>query len=65
MNAFAVFFLVVKNWFSDEEGQDLIEYALIAGLIALAAVVGITAVGGGLDTMWTNLAAAVNTAAGG
>ena len=30
---------------SDDEGQDLLEYGLLAGLIAVAAVVGVTTVG--------------------
>ena len=30
----------------EEEGQDLIEYALLAGFISLAATLAITAVGG-------------------
>jgi len=31
------------NLLRDESGQDLIEYALVAGLIGLAAIVGMTA----------------------
>ena len=63
MNSLAMYFLVIKNWFTAEEGQDLIEYALIAGLIALAAVAALIALGGSLQTLWTNLANAVNQAA--
>lgn len=29
----------IKTFLTDESGQDLIEYALVAGLLALAAVV--------------------------
>ena len=35
----------LKNFIKDEEGQDMVEYALLLGLIALAAVVGATALG--------------------
>ena len=34
--------LAVKNFVADESGQDLIEYALIASLIGLAAVTALS-----------------------
>lgn len=37
---------------SDTDGQDLIEYALLAGLISLAAVTAVLNVGGGVNTVW-------------
>ena len=43
--------LILKSYFVEEEGQDLIEYALIAGLLALAAVAGLLAMSGTLETM--------------
>jgi pilus assembly protein Flp/PilA len=36
----------------EEEGQDLIEYALLAGFISLAAVAAITAVGTQLNLLY-------------
>ena len=36
----------------DDEGQDLIEYALLAGLIALVAVAAITSAGTEVDAIW-------------
>ncbi len=57
--------LIFKSYFAKEEGQDLIEYALIAGLLALAAVAGLMAMSGTLETMWNNLSSALGTAAGG
>jgi Flp pilus assembly pilin Flp len=38
-----------KSFVSDEKGQDLIEYALLAGFISLAAIAGITALGASLN----------------
>jgi pilus assembly protein Flp/PilA len=35
------FLRIVRNLHNDESGQDLVEYALITGLIALAAVAAI------------------------
>ncbi len=38
---------------NETDGQDLIEYALLAALIALAATVGMTALAGGIDAKFT------------
>ena len=47
----------------DENGQDLIEYALLAGFISLAAVAAITSVGGSLNTVYGNVNTKVGNAA--
>jgi pilus assembly protein Flp/PilA len=39
----------------NDKGQDLIEYALLAGLIALVAVVAITQAGQEVDRVWDNI----------
>ncbi len=44
-----------KNFVNDESGQDLIEYALLAGFISLVAVVAITNVGTGVNTVYGNI----------
>lgn len=44
-----------QAWMSDEEGQDLIEYVLIAGLIALIAVAAITTTGTKVNAIWEAL----------
>ena len=36
-----------------ESGQTLVEYSLIIGLIAVAAIIGITMVAGGIDSLWS------------
>jgi Flp pilus assembly pilin Flp len=44
----------------NDDGQDLIEYALLAGLIALVAVVGVTAVGDAVNNvLWQTIATAL------
>ena len=43
----------------EEQGQDLIEYALLAGLISLASIVAITALGTALQGHFNNAAASV------
>ena len=40
---------------SDTRGQDLIEYALLAGFISLAAVTMIINVGTGVNGVWGNV----------
>jgi pilus assembly protein Flp/PilA len=47
----------------NEEAQDLIEYALLVGLISLVAVVAITAAGGSVNTIFTNIGTALAAAA--
>jgi pilus assembly protein Flp/PilA len=59
------YYLILKAYFSKEEGQDLIEYALIAGLLALAAVAALTLMSGSLETLWSNLQGALDDAASG
>jgi pilus assembly protein Flp/PilA len=40
-----------------EDGQDMVEYALLVALIALAAVAGIKGMAGGVNTAFNSLAA--------
>ena len=43
-----------------DEGQDLLEYGLLAALIAIFAVAGITVVGNTIfNTFWINIAQAI------
>ena len=46
----------VKDVLSSEEGQDLIEYALIVALVAFAATVGMGALASGINTAFGNIA---------
>jgi pilus assembly protein Flp/PilA len=47
----------------ETEGQDLLEYALLVGLIALVCVVAVTSAGSSVQTIFTNIANALATAA--
>ncbi|MBA2302715.1 MAG: Flp family type IVb pilin [Acidobacteria bacterium] len=53
----------MKNLFSrfvsEEVGQDLIEYALLAGLIALVCVATVTSAGGKVSTFFGKVPAAI------
>ena len=48
---------IVRN----NKGQDLIEYALIAGLISIVAVVAIGDAGTKIGQVWTNIVSSLNT----
>jgi len=45
----------------DESGQDLIEYALVVALIALAATAGMSGVATKIGTAFTNIGTKLNT----
>ena len=46
---------VLANLHREESGQDLIEYALLAALIALAATVGMSAVASDINNAFTKI----------
>jgi pilus assembly protein Flp/PilA len=46
----------------EDQGQDLIEYALLAGLISLASVAAITALGTSIQGKFTAVGGAVDAA---
>jgi pilus assembly protein Flp/PilA len=48
---------------ADQGGATAIEYGLIVALIAVAAIGGISALGGGAGGMWTDLSTEVQNAA--
>jgi pilus assembly protein Flp/PilA len=53
----------LRAFAKNEEAQDLIEYALLVGLISLVAVAAITAAGGSINTIFTNIGAKLAAAA--
>jgi pilus assembly protein Flp/PilA len=48
--------------FNDEEGQDMIEYALLATLISLIAFAAITTIGTRVNTLYEDIRDDVTTA---
>jgi Flp pilus assembly pilin Flp len=56
---------LVRRFFKDDEGAETVEYALVLGLMALAAVAGIGAAGKSVSTWWQNLSGTVATIPGG
>ena len=45
----------VQSFARDEAGGEVLEYALIAGLIVVAAIAAVTAVGGRVLARWNSL----------
>ena len=56
---------VIELWLSDEDGQDLTEYALLLFLIVVAAVAAVTALGDEIVAVMEAAAAALGGALGG
>jgi Flp pilus assembly pilin Flp len=46
---------LIARLFADETGGEVLEYALIAGLIVIAAISAITSVGSKVLARWTSL----------
>jgi len=46
----------------EEQGQDLIEYALLAGLISIASILAITTLGTSIQSKFTDVGTSVTTA---
>jgi pilus assembly protein Flp/PilA len=48
---------LLTSFLDDECGQDIVEYALVAALVALAAIAGIHAVGSAVSSVFTTVGA--------
>ena len=46
----------------EEQGQDMVEYALLIGLISVVAVAALITAGGAVNALWAAVVAALNTA---
>jgi pilus assembly protein Flp/PilA len=53
---------VVLRLLRETEGQDLIEYALLAALIALAAITAMTALGGAINSKFESVSGELESA---
>jgi pilus assembly protein Flp/PilA len=52
-------YVVSKNLMAREEGQDLVEYALVVALIAFGAVAGMNALAGGINTAFQDVSSSL------
>lgn len=55
---------MLKQFHKDETAQDLIEYALLAALIALAATIGMSQVASDINNAFTSIGRRLNNAVG-
>ena len=60
----AILITRMRSLMHDDEGQDLIEYALLAGLISLVAVVAITTAGTNVNGIFTKIGGELSKAVG-
>ena len=51
----------LQNALKSEEGQDLVEYALLVALLALGATVGMQNLANGINSAFTNLQGKLST----
>lgn len=52
--------IYMNRFFREEEGQGLVEYALIIGLIAIVAITALTSAGGSVGGMFNNISGQLN-----
>ena len=53
---------VLTAFWQEEDGQDLVEYALLLAFIALAAVAILTSLGQGISTLFTDISKTLSNA---
>ncbi|HEY1212775.1 MAG TPA: Flp family type IVb pilin [Bryobacteraceae bacterium] len=63
-NKMWMMYLTVKDVLSNEDGQDLIEYALVVALIAFAATAGMNTLATDINTAFTNIGTRLTAAIG-
>jgi len=54
-NAVLKLFVFVQNLLAEDQGQDLVEYALLVSLIALAAISAVGSIAGAITNIFTNV----------
>jgi pilus assembly protein Flp/PilA len=54
--------LYVKNFWNDTQGQDLVEYALAAGMVAVAAVAAMPSLGSTVNTVFSKIGSIIASA---
>jgi pilus assembly protein Flp/PilA len=55
MNLFAYLRTYMRSFVRNEEGQDLLEYALLVALIAIVCVVAVTTAGENVNDIFTRI----------
>ena len=50
---------MLNRLWKEEEGQDLVEYALLVSLIALSAITGVSKIASAITTVFSNISASL------
>ena len=58
-NLFLALYVKLQNLMNREDGQDLVEYALLVCLIALAAITGVKNVATAVSTVFNNISSSL------
>ena len=58
-NLFLSMYVKLQNLMNREEGQDLVEYALLVCLIALAAITGVNKVATAVTSVFSNISSSL------
>jgi pilus assembly protein Flp/PilA len=58
-NLFLAMYVKLQNLMNREEGQDLVEYALLVCLIALAAITGVNKVATAVTSVFSNISSSL------
>jgi pilus assembly protein Flp/PilA len=52
---------ILRNLIVREEGQDLVEYALLAALLSIVSIAALTILGPTIANVWTRIEAAISS----
>jgi pilus assembly protein Flp/PilA len=53
---------LIARFVREEEGQDLVEYALLIAFVSLAAIAGMSALGAGINNKYSSISATLMNA---
>ncbi len=56
---FLKLYVVCQNLTQGEDGQDLVEYALLCSLIALSLIAGISSIASAVNTVFSNVSSSL------
>jgi len=54
----------ILNFLREEQAQDMVEYALVVGIIALGCVASMTTISDNIVAMWAKVSTGITTATG-
>ncbi|WP_109484963.1 Flp family type IVb pilin [Occallatibacter savannae] len=61
MHSLGILYLALRSFIQREEGQDLVEYALVVALIAFGAITGMGVLASGLNNAFSQTASTLTS----